>query len=123
MTPASLPPTGLQDLYAVHNSTPPPPNPNTSPQSRKLFKECQKFEALLITNLWNEMEQGVSMAGPMSGGASDPGADTMQGFGIQSAATGLANAGGLGIARMLYQELSPSLAHPHAAQGAGKNAI
>lgn len=116
----SLSAPSLQNLYAMHDSTPPAPNPNSSPQSRKLFKECQKFEAILISNLWSEMEQGVSGTGLGSG--SDPGADTMQSFGIQAAATGLANAGGLGIARMLYQELAPSLSHRPALPVAGKKA-
>ncbi|MGH9451475.1 MAG: hypothetical protein ACRD11_13205, partial [Terriglobia bacterium] len=106
-------------LYAVRNAAPPAPNPNSSPQSRKLFKECQQFEAILISNLWSEMEQGTDLTGVASGEGADPGADTMQGFGIQAAATGVANAGGLGIARMLYQELAPSLAH-HKAQAGGR---
>ncbi|MGH9350778.1 MAG: hypothetical protein ACRD2G_01225, partial [Terriglobia bacterium] len=62
---------------------------------------------------------GVSM----SDTGSDPGAATMQGLGIQSAAMGLASAGGLGIARMIYQELAPRLAHmvhPQGSAGSGK---
>ncbi|HEV2501036.1 MAG TPA: rod-binding protein [Terriglobia bacterium] len=93
-------------------ATPPAPNPNSTPQTQKLYKECQQFEGILISNLWGEMEQGVSM----SDTGSDPGAATMQGFGIQAAATGLASAGGLGIAKMIYQELAPRLAQ--AAHGA-----
>lgn len=67
------------------------------------MKECRQFESILIANLWNEMEKGISLSDP----GSDPGSGTMQGFGIQAAAIGIANAGGLGIARMLYQELAP----------------
>ena len=68
------------------------------------MKECQQFEGILIASLWNEMEKGLGLSDP----ASNPGSGTMQGFGIQAAAMGIAGAGGLGIARMLYQELAPS---------------
>lgn len=102
---ASLASISGQDLYAARNLAPAVPNPASSPETRKLFKDCQKFEALLIANLWSEMQDGASLAGADS----DPSAGTMQGFGIQAASTGLAKAGGVGIARMLYQELAPSL--------------
>ncbi|MDE3180065.1 MAG: hypothetical protein KGM47_10460 [Acidobacteriota bacterium] len=115
MTIPSLAQFVMRDAYAARSDAPPAPPPASSPQSRKLFKECQKFEALLISNLWNEMEQGIG-----SDGDSDPGAATMQGFGIQAAATGVAGAGGMGIARMLYQELAPSLLRNGAQPAAGK---
>lgn len=107
MTPLAPLPT---DLYTARDSAPPVPKPDSSPAARKLFSDCQKFEALLIGNLWNEMEQGLSFGDAGLGAGSDPGADTMQGFGIQSAATGLAQAGGVGLARMLYRQLAPALA-------------
>lgn len=87
--------------------------PNSSPQSRKLMKECQKFEGILIANLWNQMEKGMDLGGP----SNDPGSGTMQGFGIEAAAVGIAGAGGLGIARMLYHELAPKLQNSAALQG------
>lgn len=78
--------------------------PDCGPQERKLMKECRQFESILIANLWNEMEKGTGWDI-----GNDPGSSTMQSFGIQAAATGIANSGGLGIARMLYQELAPHL--------------
>lgn len=107
MSSAALAPSSLQSLYAVDSTAQQAPNPNSTPQTRQLYKECKQFEALLISNLWSQMEKGV-------GGAdlgSDPGASTMQGIGIQEASLGLASAGGFGIARMLYQDLAPSLEH------------
>jgi len=80
------------------------PMPGRSPREKKLMKECRQFESILIANLWNQMEKGIGWDP-----GNDPGAGTMQGFGIQAAATGIANAGGLGIARMLYRELAPHL--------------
>lgn len=88
------------------------PAPDSTPQTRKLYKECQQFESILISSLWNEMEQGVGIAD----NGNDPGAGTMQGLGIQSAALGLASTGGLGIARMIYQRLAPRLASEDQAQ-------
>lgn len=79
--------------------------PDSSPQSRKLMKECRQFEGILIANMWNEMEKGMGLGGA----SNDPGSGTMKGFGIQAAALGIAKAGGLGLARMLYHELAPHL--------------
>lgn len=93
----------------------PAPDPGASPQTRKLFSECKQFESILISNLWSDMEQGVGIAD----NAADPGAATMQGLGIQSAAMGLASAGGLGIARMIYQELAPRLLHAQRGASSG----
>lgn len=93
---------GITDLFSAHEAVTRPPAPDSSPRARKLYQECQQFEGLLIANLWGEMNEGTGMAdlGP------DPGAATMQGLGIQEAAGGIARAGGLGIARMLYDALS-----------------
>ncbi|MGH9352549.1 MAG: hypothetical protein ACRD2G_10370, partial [Terriglobia bacterium] len=87
MSSSAIPAAG--SLWAAHaaQSAPSAPNPDSSPETRKLYKECQQFEGILISNLWGEMEQGVSM----SDTGSDPGAATMQGLGIQSAAMGLAS--------------------------------
>lgn len=109
MTPlAPLP----KDLYFARDAAASVPKPDSSPAARKLFSECQKFEALLIGNLWSEMEQGLSFGSAGLGAGSDAGASTMQGFGIQSAAVGLAQAGGVGLARMLYRQLAPALNPP-----------
>jgi Rod binding domain-containing protein len=97
--------SGLANILAVHDAEPHVPAPNSTPQTRKLYKECQQFEGVLIANLWSEMDQGVSMTDL----GSDPGAGTMEGLGIESAANSIAMAGGLGIARMLYDALAPRL--------------
>jgi len=72
------------------------------PREKELIKECREFEGILIANLWTEMEKGVNLGDPVD----DPGFGTMQGFGIQAAALGIADAGGLGLARMLYHEVA-----------------
>ena len=109
----SLAATGFDSLFRAHSATPHVPDSNSTPQARKLYQECQQFEGILISSLWSEMDQGVSMTDT----GSDPGASTMQGLGIQSASMGLASLGGLGIARMLYQELAPQLSPVAAASG------
>lgn len=98
----------LTGQFAIHNATPPVPPPESTPQTRKLYKECQQFEGVLIANLWSEMDEGVSM----TDFGSDPGAATMQGLGIESAANSVATAGGVGIARILYDALAPRLSAP-----------
>ncbi len=72
------------------------------PREKELIKECREFEGILIANLWTEMEKGMNLGDPVD----DPGFGTMQGFGIQAAALGIADAGGLGLARMLYHEVA-----------------
>lgn len=103
--------------FSSPHAVPQAPDPSSTPQTRKLYKECQQFEGILISNLWNEMEQGVGIAD----NGNDPGAGTMQGLGVQSAALGLASAGGLGIARMIYQQLAPRLAGNGQAQAAAES--
>jgi Rod binding domain-containing protein len=96
---------GLANPFAVHDAAAQVAPPNSTPQTRKLYKECQQFEGVLIANLWDEMDQGVSM----TDFGSDPGASTMEGLGIESAANSVATSGGLGIARILYDSLAPRL--------------
>jgi Rod binding domain-containing protein len=102
LSAAASPPASL---FTAHEAAPREPKPDSTPQTRKLYKECQQFEGLLIANLWNEMEDGESMTGL----GSVPGAGAMQGLGIESAANSIATSGGLGIARMLYDSLAPRL--------------
>jgi hypothetical protein len=100
---------GLANLFAAHDVAPHVPAPNSTSQTRKLYKECQQFEGVLIANLWSEMDEGISM----TDFGSDPGAGTMEGLGIETAANSIATAGGLGIARVLYDALAPRLAVAH----------
>ncbi len=103
MSPVSSVGSSTADWYSVHPFTPSVPNPNSNVQTRKLFQECQDFEGLLISDLWGEMQpQGMDIG-------NDPGSATMQGFGIQEASQGVAKAGGLGLARILYNSLAPAL--------------
>jgi len=106
MNSAALFQTGLAAPVAAQNQAASGAGiqpPGSSPHSPKLMKECRQFEGILIANLWNEMEKGTGLGEA----SNDPGSGTMQGFGIQAAAMGIANAGGLGLARMLYHELAP----------------
>ncbi|MGH9325411.1 MAG: hypothetical protein ACRD2B_01780 [Terriglobia bacterium] len=100
--------TGTPASLALgNNTTEASLQPASTPQARKLLAECRNFEGILIANLWDQMEQGLGLSGP----STDPGSETMQGFGIQAAAMGIASAGGFGVARMLYHALAPSLRH------------
>jgi Rod binding domain-containing protein len=103
MSPVTSTGGGTADWYSVHPITPSAPNPNSNAQTRQLFKECQDFEGLLISELWSQMQpQGMDIG-------NEPGSATMQGFGIQEASQGVARAGGFGLARMLYNSLAPAL--------------
>ncbi len=104
---AGIPATPLGSHYAARSLSSPVADPSSSPQTRKLFEACQQFEGMLIANLWDEMEQGTDISGLDSG---DPGASTMQGLGIQSAAMAIAHAGGVGLARILYRAIAPKIA-------------
>ena len=91
------------------------PPPSSTAKTRTLYKNCQQFEGLLISNLWSEMEDGISL----TGFGSDPEAGTMQGLGIEEAAMGIASSGGLGLARMIYQQLAPKLRQDGALHAVG----
>jgi Rod binding domain-containing protein len=116
MSSFSIAATDVAHPYAARNSSTQAPDPSSSPRARKLFEACQQFEGLLIADLWNEMEEGASMSGLDS---DDPGAPTMQGLGIQSSAKAIAQAGGIGLARMLYQAVAPKMGVASGTDGEG----
>jgi Rod binding domain-containing protein len=79
-----------------------------SPQAQKLRKSTQDFEALLLTQLWQEMEKNP-LADDSSNAVLGAGSDTLKILGMQAMAEAVARAGGIGIARMIYRSLAPAL--------------
>jgi Rod binding domain-containing protein len=78
-----------------------------TPAAHKLLKSAQEFEAMLISSLWQEMEDGLK---DFSGGELDSGSDTLQKMGISTVAQAMASSGkGIGIAAMIYRSLAPAL--------------
>ena len=76
-----------------------------TPAHRKLRKVAQDFEALLISELW----QNFQPSGSWLGETQAAGSDTLNSLAIQTMSVALAHRGGLGIARMLVHQLEPSL--------------
>jgi len=62
---------------------------------------------MLVSSWWQEMEN--SFRDPDEEQA--PGSDTLQQIGFQSMATAMAASGGIGLARMLFHHLAPTLEH------------
>jgi Rod binding domain-containing protein len=73
---------------------------------RKLRKAAQDFEAILISELWERFQPSFSS---LSGDVPPAGSDTLSSLALQAISAGLAQRGGLGIARMLVRQLEPSL--------------
>jgi Rod binding domain-containing protein len=69
---------------------------------RKTAKAGQDFEAVLLETLLRPLEQAFSS---LPGKNSTPGSDTYGGLGIEALATGLAQAGGIGIGRLILSNL------------------
>jgi len=78
--------------------------PQNSPPARKLRKATEEFESILMTSWWEQMEKTF-------GGTEghEPGHDAIQDMGLRAMTTAMAQAGGFGIARMLYHQLAPEL--------------
>jgi len=88
-------------------------------QAHKLYQAADQFEGLLISTLWKTMQDD-----PLTGSDdSDPSAGTVQGLGLQAMSTALAASGGLGIARMIEQQLAPPPAPPSPHPSGGLEAL
>ena len=71
---------------------------------RKLTKAAQEFEAILLSNWLEKLQE--SFAGQDDG--SDPAHSTLASMGTQAIASALAARGGIGIAKLLLQHFAKS---------------
>jgi Rod binding domain-containing protein len=77
-------------------------------EHRKLRKAAEDFETILISELWEQFQSGISS---LSGGSQPAGSDTLNSLATQSLSSALAHRGGLGIAQMIVRQLEPTLNH------------
>jgi Rod binding domain-containing protein len=77
-------------------------------EHRKLRKAAEDFETILISELWQQFQSGMSS---LSGGSQPAGSDTLNSLATQSLSSALAHRGGLGIAQMIVRQLEPTLNH------------
>jgi Rod binding domain-containing protein len=70
--------------------------------SPKLVKAAHEFEAILLQNWMEKMNQGLLG----DSGSLDPAHDTVKSLGTQAIATALSARGGIGIARMILRQLA-----------------
>ena len=77
-------------------------------EHRKLRKAAEDFETILISELWEQFQSGLSS---LSGGSQPAGSDTLNSLATQSLSSALAHRGGLGIAQMIVRQLEPTLNH------------
>jgi Rod binding domain-containing protein len=78
------------------------------PDKAKMKKAATEFEAILL-NHWLEEAQKAFATVPGSNPdeqGKDPGSDNFRSLGLQGVATGIANAGGIGIATMLLKYMT-----------------
>lgn len=76
----------------------------TGEHSSKLKKAAREFEAILLTQWLEKMQQSFSNSEQNQ----DPAHDTLSSLGTQAVATALAERGGIGISTMLLQHLKAS---------------
>jgi len=91
----------------VNSSGPEAEKASPGSQIQKLTKAAQEFEGVLISS-WLEEVQKSSL--DPSGTGQEAGSETLRSLGTQAVAQALAQRGGLGIARMIVQHFSPTLA-------------
>lgn len=90
-------------LTAPKSATNPSASKLTNPsQDEKLRKATEQFESMLVSTLWKDMVK--TFADPGSG-SDEPGFDTMRDLSLRAMTTALAASGGIGISRMLYQQI------------------
>ena len=94
--PALLDPPGQASEAALKNT----------PAGRKLMKATQEFEANLLTSWWEEAEKGLKNS---LGGELGSGLDGLKGLAMHTMAMGMAQGGGIGIARTIFHSLEPAL--------------
>jgi hypothetical protein len=94
--PALLDPSGRASEAAFKNT----------PAGRKLMKATQEFEANLLASWWEEAEKGLK--DPFEGNLGS-GFDGLKGLAMNTMAMGMVQAGGIGIARMIFHSMEPAL--------------
>ncbi|HZS70766.1 MAG TPA: hypothetical protein VFA13_02920 [Candidatus Acidoferrum sp.] len=87
-------------------------SPGTPPRVQKLRHATAEFESLLITNLWKSMKSTIGSAEDGDDDSSDPAHDTLDDWGIRAMSQAVANAGGLGLGRILFHHLAPLISAP-----------
>jgi Rod binding domain-containing protein len=65
-------------------------------------KAAREFEGLLLANWLQSVEEGIKA---FAGDDDDSGSDTMGAVGVQAVAKGIAERGGIGLAKMLLDHL------------------
>jgi Rod binding domain-containing protein len=84
-----------------------PSSVSNTPAGRKLRHAAAEFEGMLISSLWKSMKSTFATPDDDS---SDPAHDTLDDLGIQTMSNAIANAGGLGLGKLLLKHLEPMLA-------------
>lgn len=75
---------------------------SSNEKSQKAMKAARQFEAILLNSLLDPLQKAFAS---LPGDDDQPGSGEYQSMGTQALATGLANAGGLGIAPMIAHSL------------------
>jgi len=84
----------------------------TSVERRRLAEVCRQFEAVFLEEILKGLRKTVPKDdGCAAGGASDSASDLRLGMADQQMALHLAGSGGIGLARMLYEQLVKQMEH------------
>lgn len=76
-------------------------------ENERLLAACQEMESLFLHHLLSEMRKTIDRAGLFDGGRAE---ELYTAFLDAERARAMAASGGLGLSRLLYQQLAPRLA-------------
>ena len=87
-------------INALPNAASPAPTPQAD---AKLRRAAQDFEAILIGTWLKEVQESFASSDGSAG------AESYRSLGVEAVAGALAKSGGIGVARLLLQQLAPGV--------------
>jgi Rod binding domain-containing protein len=109
--------------FAISATPPAATEPSASLEHRKLTEAAQQFEGMLLQEMLKPMQHS-GLAKPDdqgSDGTDESAGDTLGSYGVETMATAIAKAGGLGIAkRIVTQVEAEKTSHSKSAEAAAQ---
>jgi Rod binding domain-containing protein len=81
------------------------PTTSLAKENDKIEKSAKDFESLLLTGWLQQAEQSFAKLPGATDEDADPGSDQLQGIAMQSLGSSLTASGGIGLAKVIAQQL------------------
>lgn len=78
----------------------------SGPKDPKLVNAAQQFESMMLQEMLKPMRSGEDSWGGDDDKSSDSSMDTISSFGTEAVATAISKSGGLGIARLVIEQVT-----------------